>query len=119
MKGMSTQSAPKGNEWLATVAQNLSAAGSTQGTATPIPAVQDCSIFTSVSAGQGCVMPGSGVSIGEEYIVANHGANALKIYPAGTTAQIGTGGAQTAYSLAAGTAIRLIYLGPYGWTQGG
>lgn len=100
MKAMSNPQAPRGNEWLPTVKAALSAAGSTQGTATAIPLGQDLSIFATVGSGQGCILP-SGISVGEEYQVANHGANALAVYPpAGGT--MGNASANTAYSLAAG-----------------
>jgi hypothetical protein len=83
------------------VANTLSVAGSTQRTATAIPVGQDLSIFTSVSSGQGCSLPGVGVSVAETYSVANHGSNALLIYPA-SGGMIGTLGTNTGYSLAAG-----------------
>jgi hypothetical protein len=72
MVGMATQTSPVGNEWLYKIANNLSAAGSTQNNATAIPIGQTMSVFTSVSAGQGCVLP-MGVGVGEDYAVANHG----------------------------------------------
>jgi len=90
----------------------------TGGQGTPIPVGQDLSIFTNVSAGQGCNLPGAGVSPSEEYIIANHGLAPLNVYPpVGGT--IGTLGTNLAYSLAAGSALRFLYLGNGAWTQGG
>ena len=103
--------APAPNAWMPGGQLNMSAAGSTQAGATAIPAGQDISVFTTVGSGQGCVLPGSGVSAFETYNVANHGANALLIYPAGT-GKIGTLGASAGYSLAAGSSISLMFLGP-------
>lgn len=92
MLGQSISTAPQGNEWLAHPSPNLTATGSTQGTSLAIPAGQDLSIVTTAA---------SGVSRPEVYVVANHGANALKIYPT-SGGQIGTLGANVGYSLAAG-----------------
>lgn len=115
MKGMNNTQAPKGNEWLPSVAQNLTAAGSTQGTATVIPSGQDESIFTTVAASTGCILPGVGVGVGEEYVVANHGANALAVYPA-TGGKMGTAATNAAYSLAAGKTGYFTYVGQGQWT---
>jgi hypothetical protein len=87
--------------WLPNPANNLAAAGSSQSTAAAIPAGQDLSIFTSVSSGQGCSLPGVGVCVAETYAVANHGANTLLVYPV-LGGQIGTLGANVGYSLSAG-----------------
>lgn len=107
--------APKGNEWVVNVAGGLSAAGSTQGGATVIPAGQDGSIFTTVGSGQGAILPGTGVGVGEEYVIANHGANALLVYPA-TGGKVGTGAANAGYSVAAGKTGYFMYVGALQWT---
>src|SRR5579884_2065111 len=99
--GPSVTTAPKGGEWLSNASQNLTATGSTQGTALAIPAGQDLSIVTTTATGTGVVLPSAGVSRSEEYVVANHGANALLVYPP-SGGQIGTLGANAGYSLAAG-----------------
>jgi hypothetical protein len=86
-----------------------------QGNATAIPAGQDWSVFTSVSAGQGAILPATGVSVGEEYMVSNHGANALLIYPpVGGT--VGGGALNAAYSLAAGKTGRFRNVALLSWT---
>ena len=69
------------NAWMSSITGNLSAAGNSQGTGTAIPSGQDVSVFTAVSASQGCVLPVTGVSAGETYTVCNLGASALSIYP--------------------------------------
>ena len=112
MKGMSNTQAPKGGEWLPNVVTGLVGAGSSQGTALAIPSGQDESVFITVAASTGCIMPSSGVSLGEEYVVANHGANALSVYPA-TGGKMGTASTNGAYSLAAGKTGYFTYVGVY------
>lgn len=115
MKGQAVSTAPAHNEWLPNVVNNLTAAGSTQGTATLIPLGQDCSIFTTVAASTGAQLPFAGVGIGEEYQVANHGANPLSVYPA-TGGKVGTAAVNTAYSLTAGKTGYFTYVGQNQWT---
>ena len=56
----------------------LSAAGTTQGTATELTAAD--SEITTVAAGSGCVLA-SALASGDSQTVFNAGANAVKIYP--------------------------------------
>jgi hypothetical protein len=114
MRGQSVPTAPKGNEWLYAGKTGLSAAGSTQGTATAIPLGQDLSVFTAVSSGQGCILP-AGIGPNEEYAVANHGANALAVYPPSGGA-MGTASTNVAYSLAAGKTGYFVCVGPNQFT---
>jgi hypothetical protein len=74
-------------------------------------------MFNTVSRGQGAILPAAGVSFGEEYAVANHGSNALLIYPpmGGT---IGGGAVNAAYSLAAGKTGRFRDVALLSWTAG-
>jgi hypothetical protein len=109
MRASTSPLAPKGNEWIANVGQGLSAAGSTQGTATAIPLGQDLSVFTTVASGTGCILP-AGLSAGEEYAVANHGLNALAVYPP-ANGYMGTAAQNVAYSLAAGKTGYFAYIG--------
>ncbi|MDO8707020.1 MAG: hypothetical protein Q7J84_18995 [Sulfuricaulis sp.] len=60
------------------VATALSAAGTTQGTATELGAA--CSEVTTVAAGAGVVLSAS-LAAGDEQSVFNAGANAVKVYP--------------------------------------
>lgn len=115
MRGQSSPQAPKFNEWLPNVINNLTAAGNSQGTALAIPAGQDMSIFTTVAASTGAILPGAGVTLGEEYVIANHGANALSVYPA-SGGKMGTASANAAYSLAAGKTGYFVYCGQNQWT---
>lgn len=115
MKAMSTSQAPKGNEWMPAISRSLTATGSTQGTALAIVAGMDLSIFTTVALNTGAIMPAAGISPGEEYQIANHGANALSVYPAlGGT--MGTAATNAAYSLAAGKTGLFTYVGAGAWT---
>ena len=115
MRGNPLSTAPKGSEWLANVVGQLTALGSTQGTAYAIPPGQDCSVFGTVAAGTGAMLPGAGVGLGEDYEVVNHGANALLVYPV-VGGQIGTLGANAGYSVAAGKMAFFRYVGPKQWT---
>lgn len=115
MRGNPVSTAPKGSEWLPNVVGSLTALGTTQGTAYAIPTSQDSSIFSTVAASSGAILPATGVSLGEDYEVANHGANALLIYPA-VGGQIGTLGVNAGYSLAAGKLGWFRYVGSKQWT---
>jgi hypothetical protein len=102
--------------WLPNPSKNLTAAGSSQGTALAIPVGQDLSIFTTVAASTGCLLPVTGVSIPEVYEVVNHGANALSVYPS-LGGQIGTLGVNAAYSLAAGKMAIFMYVDNNRWAS--
>jgi len=78
-------------------ASGLSAAGTTQGTATAI--TNQTNEFTTVGSGQGGILPSP--EQGEFIFVANAGANALLVYPA-SGHSINALSANTAFSLAAG-----------------
>jgi hypothetical protein len=117
MRGATSYAVPP-NAWLPNVVTNLTAAGSTQGTALAIPLGQDSSILTTVAASTGVSLPGgAGVGIGEDYTVANHGANAVLVYPA-VGGKIGTLATNAGYSLAAGNAITFRYVGGATWCVG-
>ena len=75
----------------------LSAAGSTQGTATAI--TKQTNEFTTVGSGQGAILPSP--EQGEFIFVANAGANALSVYPA-SGHSINALAANASFSLAAG-----------------
>lgn len=60
-----------------TAANNLTATGSTQGTALPLPA--DVCKFTTVSASTGAILPAANSS--DSGTVFNGGASALLLYP--------------------------------------
>ena len=104
--------------WIPNTVGNLTATGSTQGTALAIPLGQDLSVVTTVASATGTVLPGpAGISLGEDYIVANHGANALEVYTS-TGGKIGTLATNGGYSLAAGASIAFRYVGGNSWCVG-
>lgn len=113
--GAKNTQGPNPGDWLVKVANNLTAAGTTQGNALAIPAGQDGSIFTTVGSGTGAVLPASGVGLGEEYVIANHGLNALAVYPP-SGGKMGTAGANAAYSLSAGKTGYFMFVGQLQWT---
>lgn len=115
MRGQSVSQAPQHNEWLYNAnPAALTATGSTQGTALAIPLGQDLSVFGTVAASTGCILP-TGIGRSEEYAIANHGANALSVYPpSGGT--MGSASVNTAYSLAAGKTGYFICVGPNQFT---
>lgn len=83
---------------------SITAAGSTQGTATVLPARMAYNV-TTVAASTGVLLPAS-VS-GAEVAVANNGANALLIYPA-TGEKINALSTNAGFSAATGT-VTILY----------
>lgn len=79
------------------VSNNLTAAGSTQGTALALSS--DFNIFTTVATGTGAILPATS-SPGDWYTVVNHGANALLVYPP-TGGKIANGTANAGFSVGA------------------
>ena len=86
-----------------TVANGLTALGSTQATALQLTA--DVNYFTTVGAGTGCILPA--MNAGDTVDVYNKGANALLIYPpvGGAINGLGT---NAGYSNATATAYAQI-----------
>jgi len=86
-----------------TVANSLTAAGSTQATAYAM-STDDWQIFTTVASGTGAILaPGTGTaptpySAGDEMMVTNHGANTLLVYPP-TGGKIANGSANAGFSV--------------------
>jgi hypothetical protein len=60
------------------VGTSISAAGTTQGTATSL--TNATNVLSTVTSGAGCVLL-STAGVGDEQLVFNGGANAVKIYP--------------------------------------
>lgn len=81
-----------------TVANNLTAAGTTQATAVALAADQNR--FTTVGASSGAILPA--MNPGDEMSVINTGASALSLYPP-VGAQINALGNNAAYSIATAT----------------
>lgn len=89
----------------------LTAAGTTQATAAICPG--DTNVFSTVASGAGCQV--GTLSVGDtltilcpcdEYIIANHGANALLVYPP-VGGSIDNGTVNAAKSVAANASIKL------------
>lgn len=81
-----------------TAANNLTATGSTQGTALALPA--DINKFTTVAASTGAIIPPA--NPGDSGTVFNGGANALSLYPP-VGGKINGLGTNAAYSIATAT----------------
>jgi hypothetical protein len=81
-----------------TVADNLTATGTTQGGALALGA--DTNRLTTVSANSGAILPA--MNPGDSVEVINVGANALKLYPP-VGGQINALGTNAAYSIATAT----------------
>lgn len=81
-----------------TVQNGLTAAGTVQGNAFPVPA--DLNRFTTVAAGAGGILPA--MNPGDELQIINAGANALLVYPpvGGAINALGT---NVGYSVATAT----------------
>lgn len=60
------------------LSNGLSAAGTTQATATKV--LTDFAVFTTVASGAGAIMPAN-CNPGDWYTIINHGANPLLLYP--------------------------------------
>ena len=88
----------------------VSAAGSTQGTATALTTM--INNVTTVAASTGVVLPTA--AAGYIVIVRNGGANALSVYPA-TGAAINAGAANAAHSLPVGAMIQYVATSTTQW----
>jgi hypothetical protein len=117
VKGYGLTTGNVGSPWISVPANNLTAAGTTQGNAYQIPSGQDFSVFTTAASGTGATLPASGVSIGEYYTIANHGGNVMAIYPQ-VGGKIGTLATNGAYNLAAGNAVSFCYVSNLVWCVG-
>lgn len=91
-----------------TVANSLTATGSTQATALALPA--DVNRFTTVAASTGAILPA--MNPGDSMVVFNGGANALSLYPP-VGGIINGLSANAAYSVAAATpTVEIICVTP-------
>jgi hypothetical protein len=92
------------------VSQAVTAAGSTQATATPL--TRPINNITSVAASTGVIFPGA--VPGMRIIVRNGGANILRIYPA-VGAQINTLGTNTGLQLEVDATIEFVAVSGTRW----
>lgn len=92
------------------LSNNLTAAGSTQGTALALPS--DFNIVTTTAASTGVILPAAGpqCSPGDSFIVVNHGANSLTVYPP-TGGKIANGSANAGLALASNKTGFYLHLG--------
>jgi len=90
----------------------VSAAGTTQGTATLL--TTDFNKVTTAALNSGVILPATNLNQGDQYIVANHGANALAVYPP-TGHSLGTLAANAAATVAVGKFATFIYAGSSNW----
>ena len=95
-------------------ATGLTATGNSQGTALALPS--DWNLFTTVAASTGAILPanGSNVNLSDVYIVMNHGANSLSVYPP-TGGKIANGSANAAFSVAANKMATFVNIGSGNW----
>lgn len=84
------------------VAAGLSAAGTTQGTATAL--ALGCNTVTTVASSSGVILPAG--NLGDEMWVFNNGANSLTVYPP-TSAKINAGSTNAGVSI--GTATVCVF----------
>lgn len=95
---------------------NLTATGNNRATALAL--TSDANLFTTVAASTGASLPADStgaVGLFDTYIVVNHGANALSIYPGSGTGKIANGVAGAAFSIAATKTATFLYLGTDNW----
>lgn len=83
------------------------ATGNSQGTALALPS--DFVVFTTVGASTGTILP-STANVTDSYIVVNHGASTLSVYPP-TGGKIANGSANAAFSVAATKTAYFLCLG--------
>lgn len=92
------------------VAATVSAAGTTQGTATALTASKN--LISTVASGAGVKLPLA--EIGDDILIYNGGANALKVYPP-TSGRINSSDANEAVTLATETTLILWRLSSTRW----
>lgn len=90
----------------------LTAAGNNQATAFALPS--DFNVFSTVSSSTGTTLPPS-PNVTDTYIVVNHGAQTLSVYPATATGKIANGSAGAAFSVAATKTATFLALGSDTW----
>lgn len=98
------------------VSGSRTAAGSTLSTADQIPS--DFAIYTTVAASTGARLPtdaSGAVNVGDSYIVVNHGANALLVYPGTSLGKVANGVAGAGFSVAATKTATFLYIGSDNW----
>jgi len=95
------------------ITAGITAAGSTQATATPI--YSDVNVISTAAASTGVLLPNNR-SAGDTVEVTNLGANALSVYPP-TGGNIGTGAANAAFSVPVSKSAIFRQVSATQWTQ--
>ena len=86
--------------------------------ATALAAPSDFMIFTTVAASTGVRLPADStgsVNLADSFIVVNHGANTLSVYPGTSAGTIANGSAGAAFSVAATKTATFTYLSSDNW----
>lgn len=86
--------------------------------ATALACPSDFVVFTTVAASTGVRLPAAStgtVNIADSYIIVNHGANALSVYPGTSSGKVANGTAGAALSVPATKTVYLTYLGSDNW----
>lgn len=95
---------------------SLTATGTTLATALALPS--DFSVFTTVASSTGARLPtdaSGAVTPPDTYIVVNHGAQTLSVYPGTSSGKIANGSAGAAFSVAANKTATFMYIGSDNW----
>lgn len=95
----------------ATVASNLTAAGSTQATALALST--DYSVIGTAALSTGVILPVK-AALNDDYVVLNNGANPLSLYPP-VGHKFNNGATNAAVSIAVGKAAHAFYTGNLQW----
>lgn len=92
--------------------QGVAAAGTTQATAAAITA--DLTVFSTVAASAGAILPAPSAAGADDFFVVNAGANALAVYPP-VGHKINAGATNAAVSVPVGKSAHLVYAGGVQW----
>ena len=88
------------------------ATGSSQTDAFLLPS--DAVMFSTVASNTGAKLPAN-ANLFDSYIVVNHGANTLKVYPNSAGGKIANGSAGAAFSVGTLKTASFLYLGSDNW----
>ena len=95
------------------VTNSQTATGTIRTDALALPS--DFVIFTTVASNTGTRLPSANVNLADSFIIVNHGANTLKVYPATSTGTVANGAAGAALSVAASKTAYFTFLGSDNW----
>lgn len=92
---------------------SLTATGSSsQANSLALPS--DFCVVTTTAANTGVRLPAVGVTVGDTYIVVNHGASTLSVFPA-VGGSIAAGSANAAFSVGTLKTAYFLYIGSLNW----